>query len=179
LDVGQGCDRRLPLSDDGAKQIWSYHDLADDGSTPVVMDGHVYLQGERKLACVDLQTGKGRWVATMDMGRPRYTSLVGADGKLMYTFDGLLMFAASPDKFQQLAQGKINADGLLAEESTFRKLANMDELEKTPEGRKQALGIWTKMFRNNGPLPCSSPAIADGRLYVRLQDGIACYDLTR
>ena len=171
--------RCFQMSPEGATELWSFHDLADKGSTPVVLDGHVYLQGERKLACVNLDSGQRQWVTTMDMGRPQYTSLVGADGKLMYTYDGLLMFAATPDKFEQLTQAKINKDGLLAEEAAFRKLANMDELEKTAEGRKEALRVWSKMFRGNGPLACSSPAIADGRLYIRLQDGIACYQLTK
>lgn len=171
--------RCFRMTTDGAEELWSYHDLADKGSTPVVMNGHVYLQGERKLACVNLETGKRQWVTTMDMGRPQYTSLVGADGKLMYTYDGLLMFAASPEKFEQLTQAKINKDGLLASETTFRQLANMDELEKTAEGRKEALRVWSRMFRGNGPLTCSSPALANGRLYIRLQDGIACYALTK
>ncbi|MCA9173194.1 MAG: PQQ-like beta-propeller repeat protein [Planctomycetales bacterium] len=171
--------RCYALSSDGAKQLWSFHDVADKGSTPVVLDGHVFVQGERKLACVNLDTGKRAWGATMEMSNPQYTSLVGADHKLMYTYDGLLMFAATPERFELLAQAKIDKDGLLAEESVYRKLAGMDELEKTPEGRKEALQKWQKMFRGNGPLACSSPAVAGGRLYLRLEDGVACYDLKK
>ncbi len=74
-------------------------------------------------------------------------------------------------------QARINNQGLLAEETTFRKQYQIDELEKTTEGQKEAEKIWRKEFAN-GPLPCATPAVADGCLYIRLKNGLACYDLS-
>ena len=169
--------RCFKLSPKGAEHQWTYQRVADSGSCPVVVDGHVYVQGERRLACVDLETGVDQWMTDLDISRPRYTSLVAADGKVVYAFDGVLCFAADPEEFKQLMNAKIDANGLLAEEAAFRKQLKMDELEKTAEGQKQAERIWRDKFNNAGTLACSSPAIADGRLYLRLQNGVVCYDL--
>jgi hypothetical protein len=73
--------------------------------------------------------------------------------------------------------GKIDDTGLLAEESAFRKMLEMDRLEKTSEGQKEAEKLWHKKFGDSGPLSCSSPALVDGKLYVRTKGGVACYDL--
>ena len=39
----------------------------------------------------------------------------------------------------------------------------------------------TKIFKreigDQGPLACATPAVTDGRLYVRMRDKLACYDL--
>ena len=169
--------RCFKLSPTGAEHLWTYQRVADPGSCPVVVGGHVYVQGERRLACVDAETGVDKWMTDLDISRPRYTSLVAADGKVLYAFDGVLCFAADPDEFKQLMNAKIDKAGLLAEETSFRKQLNLDELEKTAEGQKQAERLWREKFNSAGTLACSSPAIADGRMYLRLKNGIACYDL--
>lgn len=169
--------RCYQLSTSGVKELWSFHATADSGSSPVVVGGHVYVQGDRRLACVDLETGDEAWTTDLDISRPRYTSLVAADGKVIYAFDGLLCFAADPDQFTPLINAKIDANGLLAEVATFRKQMNIDQLETTAEGQQEAEQIWRKRFRNSGPLACTSPAIANGRIYLRLPNAIACYDL--
>ena len=73
-------------------------------------------------------------------------------------------------------QAKINRDGVLANESDFRNTLGIDELEKTAEGQIEAEVILRKEF-SNGPLVCTTPAISDGFMFVRLKRGIACYDL--
>ena len=83
---------------------------------------------------------------------PRYTSLVAADNQILYAFDSLLAVAAAPEKFQQLYHGRFDKDGLLGE-----------DIES----------------KDAGPHTCTSPAIADGRLYLRVKQGIACYDLSK
>lgn len=165
------------MSSEGAKRLWTCTTAADSGSSPVIVGDHVYVQGDRRLACVSLEDGKSAWMTTLDMNRPRYTSLVAADGKVIYGFEGLLCFAASSDEYKQLMNGKIDKEGLLAEESAFRKMLNMDELEKTAEGQKEAERVWRNRIGSGGSLPCATPAIADGHVYVRLKNGIACYDL--
>lgn len=74
---------------------------------------------------------------------------------------------------------KIDKNGLLADEATFRKQMNLDELERTAEGQKESEKLWRKRFSGGGVLTCASPAIADGKLYIRLKNGLACYNLAR
>lgn len=157
--------------------LWTFHGTADSGSCPVAVGRHVYVQGDRRLACVDLETGKEAWMTDLDISRPRYTSLVAADDKVMYAFDGLLCFAANPEKFTPLMNAKIDGQGLLADVDVFRKQMKMDELESTADGQREAERLWRKRFNKAGPVTCTTPAIADGRIYFRLNDTIACYDL--
>ena len=98
----------------------------------------------------------------LDLNRPRYTSLIAADNKVFYAFDGLLAFAAK-DKYQPLMQAKINREGVLADEAAFRKLLGINELEKTAEGQKEAELVMRKEF-GNGPLVCTTGHFR--RLYV-------------
>jgi outer membrane protein assembly factor BamB len=168
--------RCFAITPEGAEQLWIYQGSADSGSSPVVVGDYVYLQGERRLACVSIANGKAQWTATLDISRPRYTSLVAADNLVVYAFDGVLGFSASPDRFEQRMNAKIDENGLLADESVFRKLLRIDELEKTAEGQKQAEKLWRKKFNGNGTLSCSSPAISGGKLFLRLQNSVACYD---
>ena len=159
-----------------AELLWTYQGTADPGSSPVVVADHVYVQGERRLACVHLETGKQAWMTQLDLNKPRYASLVAVNKQVFYVFDSVICFSADAGRFQPRMQAKINNAGLLAEETTFRKQYRIDELEKTTEGQKEAEKIWRKEF-SNGPLPCTSPAISEGRLYLRLKNGLVCYDL--
>ena len=158
----------------GAKELWSYHGAADSGSSPVVMGGHVYVQGGIRLACVDLKTGDEKWQTTLKMSNPRYTSLVGADGKVFYAWQGLLGFAADPSGFKPLFQGQMANDGLLATEDTHRRLLKLDGLDN-----KKAESIYKKNVGGGAPETCTSPALADGKIYFRTRNGVVCYDLRR
>ncbi len=169
--------RCFSLSEGEPELLWTYQGAADPGSSPVVVDGYAYVQGENRLACVDLETGKAAWMTYLEIAQPRYTSLIAADNKIIYAFDGLLCFAATPNQFRPLISAKIDDTGLLAEESAFRKMLDIDKLETTAEGQKEAEQLWRKKF-GSGPLPCSSPAIADGKIYLRLKNGVVGYDLS-
>jgi len=158
------------------QHLWTFQGTADSGSSPVVMDGNVFVQGERRLACVALETGKPHWDTLLDLNQPRYTSLLAADGKILYGFDGLLVFRASEKRFEPLATGKIDNNGVLADEEAFREKLGINKLETTAEGQRTAEQLWRKTF-NNGPLTCTTPALCDGRIYMRLKKGVACYDL--
>ncbi|MDP6445444.1 MAG: PQQ-binding-like beta-propeller repeat protein [Pirellulaceae bacterium] len=169
--------RCFQLSGEGAEHLWTYNGAADPGSSPVALNGHIYVQGERRLACVDIATGKAKWMTQLNLNRPRYTSLIAADGKLIYAFDGVIYFDSSPDKFRMLANGRINRAGVLAEEDYFREQLQIDKLETSAEGQREAEKIWRKEIEQAGPLPCATPAIAGGLMYLRLKDGLVCYDL--
>ena len=169
--------RCYQLAPEQAELSWTYQGTADPGSSPVVVGNHVYVQGERRLACVQLDTGKQAWMTQLDLNKPRYTSLVAVNQQIFYVFESVISFTADSHRFQPRMQARINNQGLLAEETTFRKQYQIDELEKTTEGQKEAEQIWRKEFAN-GPLPCATPAVANGCLYVRLKNGLACYDLS-
>ncbi len=171
--------RCFELSLTGVKDLWVFQGAADPGSTPVVVGNYVYVQGQRRLAAVDLADGKAEWSTTLKLGNPRYTSLVAADDKVFYAFEGMLIFRAGAERYEQVVQANIDRGGTIASEKQFRSILGMAELEKTAEGQKQADRLWRTRFKNSGPLACATPAIVDGRIYLRLKNGMACYDLRR
>jgi outer membrane protein assembly factor BamB len=168
--------RCFQLSPQGAELAWKYQRLADKGSSPVVVGDYVYAQGERRLACVALADGREAWSATLDLESPQYTSLVAGDGKVIYAFGGVIMFAADPAAYRPLFEAKIDKRGLMAPEKLFRGRLKLDEIERGPGGQEKALKIYQREVGSQGPLPCSSPALVAGRLYLRLRDRLACYD---
>ncbi len=170
--------KAFELSITESKPLWTYQRVADKGSSPLVVGNYVYAQGERRICCVNLETGEEAWSDSLDLGNPQYTSLVAADGKVYYACEGLMWFAADPTDYQLLVEAKIDRSGLLATKAALRKRLNMDELEKTPEGLDKANKLYAQEVGQHGPLACASPAIAGGRLYLRLKSGLACYDLS-
>jgi outer membrane protein assembly factor BamB len=171
--------RAFDLTQNPPVELWKYQGAADSGSSPVVVGGQIYVQGEKRLACVDLKTGKAQWTTLLDIGNPRYTSLIAADGKVFYAFDGVLCFAADPQQYTGLYDAKVNREGLLAEQDELRKLLKLDELERTAEGQKEAERVWRREVESEGVLSCATPAIADGKLYLRLKKQLVCYDLRK
>jgi outer membrane protein assembly factor BamB len=164
---------RMSLND--ASPVWTYNGCQDKGSSPVVVNNHVFVQGEKRIACVNLETGDEEWRTTIDLGRPQYTSLVAADNKVFYALEGVLAFAAIPDEFTPIINAKVDADGLIASEATLRKLHGIDELEKQDQAAAEKL--YQSKIGHQGPVECATPAIADGRFYLRMKNAIACYDL--
>ncbi|MGY8768393.1 MAG: PQQ-binding-like beta-propeller repeat protein [Pirellulales bacterium] len=169
--------RAYKMSLTTAEHLWTFQGSGDSGSSPVVVGGYVYVQGEKRLACVALEDGSTVWQTSLDLANPRYASLIAADNKVFYAWEGLLCFEANPEEFIQLMGAKFNEAGLMAEESTHRKLLNIDQLEKSAEGQKKAVSLWRSQVDRQGPLTCTTPAIADGKLYLRMSNKIVCYDL--
>ncbi len=135
------------------------------------------MQGERRLACVSLETGKETWRTTLRLKNPQFSSLLAADDKVFYGCEGLLAFVADSKKFTSLVDVKIGEGGLADREDAWRARLDLDKVEKEEGGAKKAQKIWKDRVEKHGPLQCATPAIFDGRLIVRLNDGIACYDL--
>ncbi len=173
----RGGMRCFRISSDKAEQLWVYNGLGDKGSSPVVVGDYVYAQGEKRLACVELASGTAAWTAQLDLTNPQYTSLVAVDGKVLYAYDGLLCFAANPQEYQPLVQAKFDRAGLIASEAFFRQKLGLDKLEKEAGGLEKSVKLFKQEVGDQGPLPCTSPAIVDGRLYLRLRNSLACYDL--
>ncbi len=169
--------RCFEISESGVKELWAFRGLADKGSSPVIVGDHVFAQGERRLACVDLKTGKSAWTASLDRSRPQYTSLIAADNKVIYALEGVLCFTATGESFEPLIDAKIDESGLMASEKAFRKILGLAELEKQPDGLQKSEKLYQQKVGRHGPLACATPAIANGRIYIRLKNAIACYDL--
>jgi len=175
----KGGMRRFDLSISGIEHRWSFQKAADSGSSPVVVGDYAYVQGEKRLACVDLETGDSMWNTSLDLSRPRYTSPVACGDQVFYTFDSVLCFAATPEKYTPQYTAKVGPEGLLATEDSFRKQLKLDELERTAEGQKESEKLQRDTFDGTKPLACASPAIDGGRLILRLKDRVVCYDLQR
>jgi outer membrane protein assembly factor BamB len=171
--------RAYKIGEDGLELLWKNQTISDPGSSPVVIDDHLYVQGERRLAAISLSDGTTAWSTELDMNQPRYTSLVAADGKVIYAFDRLFAFAASPEEFRLLYNGRVDRQGRVAEEETFRRSFKVSTDGSPLERQEEVDDLWRKEIENAGPIHCTSPALSDGRLYLRLKQGVACYDLRK
>lgn len=159
--------------------LWMYRRLADPGSSPAVAGDTVYVQGERKLACVDLESGRAHWQTMLALSNPRYASPIVAGGQLLFAWEGLVAAEAAPDGFNLIYQAAVDREGILAEEDDMRRLLEIDQLGQDADGQAEAERRWQQEVVQPGPLACSTPAVADGRLVVRLRNHIACYDLRK
>ncbi|MCA8983621.1 MAG: PQQ-like beta-propeller repeat protein [Planctomycetaceae bacterium] len=171
---GLHCYRLTPA---GAESLWVYQRVTDKGSTPVVVENAVYVQGERKLACVDLETGTALWMANLEMENPQYGSPVAGGNLGFYAYDGLVIFQLRADRYQPVIEGLIDSRNLLAPATRFREQFQLDDNSLDAEGRKAALRKYQQEVGRHGPLKCASPAFANGFLYLRLRDSLVCYDL--
>jgi len=160
-----------------AKEAWVYRGAADKGSSPVVVGDYVYVQGEKRLACVSLVDGKEQWSTTLDLETPQYTSLIAVDGKVIYALGGLLCFAADPSEFRPLIDAKFDKTGRMAPEADLRAALKLDEVEKEENGLEKSMKIFKREIGDQGPLACVTPAVSDGLLLLRFRDKLACYDL--
>ena len=161
------------------EELWRFRGASDSGSTPVVRGEHVFVQGEKRLAKIQLADGKRLWQTTMQISTPKYTSLIAAGDQVIYAWEGILSFDAESDSYQQLYDAEIDSDSMLITGEDLRKKLKLDELEATEGGLAKSESLWQKNAIRTGPLRCSSPAVSGGRLVVRLDNALVCYDLRR
>lgn len=143
------------LSEKQGETIWSSTEVYDDrGGSAVVHDGLVYAVGggyrNSGAHCYDLKTGQLKW--TEKYPHTECTSAVLADGKVF-------AFAA--------LKGKGHGTDM-----------NIVMFRATAEKYEQ-LGVLTCESANSTFNSLSSPTVANGFLYVRLVDAVACYDLRK
>ena len=118
-----------------ATKLWNVP-FKDKYPSPIVDRGFVYIAGADKAFCVELATGTVKW--EQEVKRANLASGILADGKvLMPAPPDLVIFRATPDKFELLGRAKVDV------------------------------------------VQYSSPAFADGFLYVRTGKNVACYDLRK
>ena len=158
---------------------WQFRGAADSGSCPVVRDGHVFVQGEKRLAKVRLEDGKRIWQSTMRISTPRYSSLIAAGDQVIYGWEGILSFDANADRYQQNYDAEIDSDSVLIDGDDLRTKLGLAEIERGEGGLAKAESLWQRNAVKSGPLRCSTPALSDGRLVVRLNQALVCYDLRK
>lgn len=156
---------------------WQFQRAADSGSTPVVRDDAVFVQGEKRLAKVRLSDGDTLWQTTMKISNPRYTSLIAAGDQLFFGWEGLLSFKAEGDDFVPLYEAKVDSESVLIGTSDLRAKLKLDQISGEAGGLEKSEKLWQQNAVKSGPLACSTPAISDGWMVIRLRDAVVCYDL--
>jgi hypothetical protein len=119
----------------------------------VLIDGHIYGHSEQQSwLCQEMQTGAIKWKEKQNLSC-RSGSTIAADGRLyLYSEDGdAALLVPDPTKWDE--QGSFT----IPEKSKLR--ANMPNL--------RAARIW------------AHPVVANGRLYLRDQELIFCYDVKK
>lgn len=158
--------------------VWNFQRAADQGSTPVVRGEHVFVQGEKRIAKVDLESGKSQWQATLQVSNPRYTSLIAAGDQVLYGWEGLLAFDATADDFEPLYDAEVTSDGRLIGSEDLRRELGLDKLSADSGDLAKAEKTWQQEAVRSGPLPCATPAVADGKIVLRLRNAVVCFDMT-
>ncbi|QDT11711.1 PQQ-binding-like beta-propeller repeat protein [Planctomycetes bacterium K23_9] len=160
-------------------QVWQFQRAADSGTTPVVRGDEVFVQGEKRVAKINLNDGKAVWQTTLRISTPKYTSLIGAGEQLFFGWEGILAIDANGDKFSQLYDAEIDSRGRLIRGEDLRKLLELDKVASEEDGLSKSEALWQREAVKSGPLGCCTPAFSNGHLVVRLRDSLVCYDLRR
>ena len=168
--------RCYELSREEPNPLWEYQKLSDPGASPVVGGGLVLAAGDRRLDCVSLEDGSPRWTTRLDLANPRYTSPVavlgeGGGGAGLYTFGRVLAFDWTGEAFRPRFDLAAGPGGLAKTEARWREELNLTA--DVPED----VGRFDREVTRRGLLPCASPAVVGGRVYLRLNGRLACYDL--
>ena len=137
----------------GATERWRTKGVAGDAASPVIAGEHAYICGGGEMGpdaiwCVSLVTGEVTW--TRPVASACLTSPVLADGRIIAYFD----------RFNK-------GGGAQSRIVMFRAVP--DKFEEMGQFSRPGDQPWFCDF--------SSPAVAGGRLYLRLANSIACYDL--
>lgn len=163
--------RAWRLAKGNAEALWAYQRITDPGATPAVSSDWVYAVGDKRICCLDAKTGEPIFEARLDIAQPRYTSPIATGDHVLYTHEGLFLFAASAEP-EPVLGALIGEEGRIASEAWFRERLATDASDP-----KTGAAAWDAAVTRHGPLDCASPAFADGHLYLRLKQGLACYDL--
>lgn len=102
---------RLESAPEGvaSKEVWKAEGAEANMSSPVIHQGHAYLHlRNRRVCCVDLESGKVAWVSPKPFGE--YWSMV-ANGNKILALDNrgiLFLMEANPKEFKILDERKIS-----------------------------------------------------------------------
>jgi outer membrane protein assembly factor BamB len=148
------CDLIAVKKADGkftATKVYAKKDLANYHGGLVLLGDHVYgssgAEGRPRWVCLELKTGKVAWSVDLS-GNLGKGSVTAADGYLYCLGEKSALVVHAPASPTQ----KLTAD------ESF-------ELPEASKLRKPSGGVWTH------------PVIANGKLYLRDQDLLFCYEL--
>jgi outer membrane protein assembly factor BamB len=175
----------IGLNTQNGQLLWRYGKVANDVAniaTPIVSNGHVFVSSDYGTGCALLKLaadGKSSEVYFNRDMRNHYTTSVLA-GDYLYGFSsGILTamnFATGQVAWRNRSVGKGNC--ILADQ----RLYCMGEdgvvglIEPTPAAYKEVSRFAIERGGNPSWTP---PAIAGGRLYLRDQDNLYCYNVKR
>jgi outer membrane protein assembly factor BamB len=153
-------------------ELWKYQRLADPGSSPSVSNNRVVVAGDKVVVCLDLETGKSLWTEQLDLAQSQYSSPLTIGQTALFADQGLWFFDLSDSSPRPAIEARFDANGLMASPDQHRGKLDLEKLE--PAEREE---IWKSKIVDRGAVECTSPAIANGHLIVRLKTGLACYRL--
>ncbi len=161
------------------EQLWQFRGAADSGTTPVVRGGYAFVQGEKRVAKVDLSDGSRVWQTSLKISKPKYTSMIAAGKQVFFAWEGIMAFDAESKDFSMIYDAEVDSKGRLIEGDKLRKELKLDEIASREGGLAESEKLWQKEAVESGPLACTTPAFSDGKLVVRLRDSVVCYDLAK
>lgn len=91
---------------------WRFEENPTDWSTPLLMDGKMFVLdgGKKVLSRLDPATGRKLWSGSLPAREVLWSSPTGADGKIyLHSEDGKLIVCSAGDEFQVL--GTLSFDG--------------------------------------------------------------------
>jgi len=112
---GGGKGRVIAVRGNGSGNVsethraWSLEKSSPDSSSPVCLDGRVYMTADNGVAqCVDIKSGTVHWTKRLSMG-PYHASLVAGDGKVYFlAIDGTCTVIAAGDEPQVVSINKLS-----------------------------------------------------------------------
>jgi len=169
------------------KHIWRFNTWHDLDSSPCVVNGKLYIAGENGHArCIDPRTGKEIWKTFVGGVGPgtklgsngSETSPAVVDGEYYTgTYDGnLFCLDAKTGKKRWVAKTHADTDAspVVAGDMVYAA-AEEDAPNLYAFSRKTGKEIWR--YKRNGAGYWSSPAYANGRIYIGGDDGrMHCVD---
>jgi outer membrane protein assembly factor BamB len=174
----------LGLSASTGELLWKYNKVVNGTAniaTPIYRDGHVFVSSDYGTGCallrIDPASGKASEVYFNRDMRNHYSSsvlvgnhLYGFSSQILTAMDFLTGQVAWRDR--SAGKGSVTyADGRLY---VFSERGNAALVEATPEAyrEKGSFSIPAGNFNTWTP-----PVIANGKLYLREQDNLYCYDI--
>jgi outer membrane protein assembly factor BamB len=175
----------LGLSASTGELLWKYNKVVNGTAniaTPIYRDGHLFVSSDYGTGCallrIDPASGKASEVYFNRDMKNHYSSSVLV-GNHLYGFSSQILtamdFLTGQVAWRDRSAGKgsvIYADGRLY---VFSERGNAALVEATPEAyrEKGSFSIPPGNFNTWTP-----PVIANGKLYLREQDNLYCYDIT-
>jgi outer membrane protein assembly factor BamB len=88
---------------------WSYGGSQDWIASPLLYQGHLYTEGDRRLVCLDVRTGKPIWEHTAPGSADLQASLTAAGGKIYcINLNGELFVLGAGGEYQELFHTNFN-----------------------------------------------------------------------